>query len=195
MEGWNKPPSHAWHLSRRRCHREGLLCKWLTQPPEMQPDIQEDAIAPSAGQPAVAPSWSSESAGFYSKLDVFSTAEISNTNLMSGWRECRPRDRPHRHEDTHAAKLQSTSTDEPSRQHGLGRSAGFMWKAFSSAGAAEDVAIVDLRDGWRSHVSVSADWNAAEFIRLQISKVTHLQMESQETKHSLQVHTREKAPC
>lgn len=54
MEGWDKPPSHAWHLSRRWCHRDSLLCKWLTQPPEMQPDIQEDAIAPSA--------WSRETA-------------------------------------------------------------------------------------------------------------------------------------
>lgn len=67
MEGRNKPPSHAWHLSRRRCHREGLLCKWLTQPPEMQPDIQEDAISPSA---AVAPSWSSESTARFSVRSV-----------------------------------------------------------------------------------------------------------------------------
>lgn len=111
-------------------------------------------------------------AGLYSEFYVFSTAEISNTNLMRGWRECGPRDMLHKHEDTHAAKLQSTNTGDPSGQHGLSRSAGFMWKAFSSAGAAEDVAIVGLGDGWRSYVSVSADWNAAEFIRLKISKVT-----------------------
>lgn len=66
---------------------------------------------------------------------------------MRGWRECRPRDVLHKHEDTHAARLQSADTGEPSGQHGLSRSAGFMGKAFSSAGAAEDVAIVDLRDG------------------------------------------------
>lgn len=60
MEGWDKPPSHAWHLSRRRCHGDGLLCKLRTQPPEMQPDIQEGAITPSVGQSAAAPSWSRE---------------------------------------------------------------------------------------------------------------------------------------
>lgn len=70
MEGRNKPPSHAWHLSRRRCHREGLSCKWLTQPPEMQPDIQEAAVAPSAGQPAAAPSWSSESKASFSVRSI-----------------------------------------------------------------------------------------------------------------------------
>lgn len=82
----------------------------------MQPDIQEDAIAPSAGQPAVAPSWSSEtsrvnlSAGLYSKFYVFSTAEIANMDLIRGRRECRPKDMLDKHEDTHAAKLQSNNT-------------------------------------------------------------------------------------
>lgn len=66
----------------------------------MQPDIQEDAIAPSAGRPAVAPSaarCSLRSAGVYAESCVFWTAEISNLNLLRGWRGCRPRDTLHKH--------------------------------------------------------------------------------------------------
>lgn len=178
MEGWDKPPSHAWHLSRRRCHGDGLLCKWLTQPPEMQPDIQEDAITPPAGQSAAAaaaPSWSRETTARSSvrlyKLHVFSAAEISHIHLIRGWRECTAGPRTCcSNTNTHAAKLQRTKAQASLATNTA--SAGFMRKAFSSAGAAEDTAIVELRDGWRRYVSVSADWNTAEFIRFQISKVT-----------------------
>lgn len=109
MEGWDKPPSHAWHLSRRRCHGEGLLCKWVTQPPEMQPDIQEDAISPSACCCSLMEEWN--------RCWLFSQANLSRRSMFSPLQRsdkrlervhCRPKDMLHQH--TRAAKLQCADT-------------------------------------------------------------------------------------
>lgn len=114
--------------------------------------------------------------------DASSAAEIWE-HLIRGWR-------------VSAAGLRTccTNTDahNPGDQHGPSRLAGFMWKAFSSTEAAEDTSIVELRDGWSSYVSVSAEWNTAEFIRLQISKVTASRWNPRKP-NPFSKHTRKKA--
>lgn len=103
---------------------------------------------------------------------VFSAAEISNIHLIGGWRECTAGLRTCcSNTNTHAAKLQRSNVQTSPATNTASAARQVSCEKLLAA-QAEDTAIVERRDGWRCYVSVSADWNTAEFIRFQISKVT-----------------------